>query len=456
VVTAGSLDILGLEWTTFPSRDRVSATLVCNYLAMQGLTVRERSIWDAYHEIHRVRAALLFMTNTIGAVENIDAMRYAKRRNMLGVSLLSEGNFQGDEAYQREMIWGWNKDRFLYEDVHMQWSTRTRDMTLTLYPELEGRVKVSGGVGFDNYQIEKRDSIRRGFLRRHGKERYERVIGVGCWDFGCVYPQETRYQLSQSLLGPEQCERFRSDGLAFDRELDLMIKSNPGILFILKEHPGSTLGYLSSGITQSAQNPNVLILKHEEPILTCIQVSDLWMVYESTTAMEAWLLGKTTFLLNPSGREFKRDKLNEGSPSYETAQGVQQLIDAYYAGAAIKAFDERASKREMLVRSIIQWSDGLNHVRAGNEILDLIEQRKRESWQSENVSDRIARFRQHAKWELGPTFRRSKNFLGSYANKNNFSLAELAAYKKLKQSEQTAYYEKLGLSLVDLRQIRCI
>ena len=35
-----------------------------------------------------------------------------------------------------------------------------------------------------------------------------------------------------------------------------------------------------------------------------ISLSDLWITYESTTALEAWLLGVPTCLLNPSGTDF--------------------------------------------------------------------------------------------------------------------------------------------------------
>lgn len=161
------VDVISLEWTTTPMRDRVSATLVCNYLRLQGLTVREASIWDGFQAICEARPRLLFLTNTVGAVENLELMRYAKRRNMLGASLVSEGNLQGDAAYQSEMIWGWNKEKQLHEDINMQWSEFSRESTLALHPELAGRVKVSGGVGFDNYKIADAGHVKDAILSKY-------------------------------------------------------------------------------------------------------------------------------------------------------------------------------------------------------------------------------------------------------------------------------------------------
>jgi hypothetical protein len=450
------VDVISLEWTTTPSRDRVSATLVCNYLRLQGVSVVETSVYDGLQAIHEAQPRLLFITNTVGAVENLELMRYAKRRNMLGASLVSEGNFQGDDVYQSEMIWGWNKEKELHEDVNMQWSETTRLMTLNLHPELSRRVKVSGGVGFDNYQIETKIDIKREILQKYNKPEYPKVIGVGCWDFGCLYPEDPRFRVFGRLFDEAQIERFKRDSFAFDDILVELANSNQDILFLLKQHPGVQLGHMASGITKAAQLKNVLVLTNEEPILACIQASDLWIVYESTTAMEAWLLGKPTCLLNPSGRDFPRDKLNEGSPAFDSADQLQGLIDALYSGSEIAEFAERAERRRQLIKGVIQWDDGLNHVRAGNEIIDLLLGQPSRLWVGESLRETVKRLTQHAKWQLGPYVRRSENFRTSYANRVNFSAAELKDYQENKLREQQAFYRKQGLSLADLRQIRCL
>lgn len=450
------IDVISLEWTTTPMRDRVSATLVCNYLRLQGLRVNESSVWDGLQAIHETKPRLLFITNTVGALENFELIRYAKRRNMLGVSLVSEGNLQGDAAYQSEMIWGWNKEKRLYEDINMQWSEVSRNATLALHPELTGRVKVSGGVGFDNYKIAKAENVKETILHKYQKAGYRKVVGVGCWDFGFFYPEDTRFKVFDSLYEVPQKQRFIKDSFAFDEVLTQLATANEDVLFLMKQHPGVQLGHMASGITKAAQLRNVLVLTNEEPILSCIQASDIWIVYESTTAMEAWLLGKPTCLLNPSGRDFPRDRLNEGSPAFQSADQLQRMLNEYYSGTEIPEFTKRSSARKQLIKNIIQWDDGLNHVRAGNEIIDLLATQPRSGWVGESRAEKLNRWKQHAKWQLGPRIRRSVSFKSSYANKNNFSAAALNEYQKTKLKEQEAFYRSKGLSLADLRQIRCL
>lgn len=450
------IDVISLEWTTTPSRDRVSATLVCNYLRLQGIAVKEASVWDGLQSIHKAKPRLLFITNTVGAVENLELMRYAKRRNMLGLSLISEGNLWGSNALKSEAIWGWNKEKQLHEDVHMQWSEVARDATLVLHPELTDRVKVSGGVGFDNYKIAVSENIKETILGKYQKSGYKKVVGVGCWDFGFFYQKDTRFTVFDSLYEDFQKKRFIQDSFAFDDVLTQLAKANEDVLFLLKQHPGVQLGHIASGITKAAQLENVLVLTNEEPILTCIQASDIWIVYESTTAMEAWLLGKPTCLLNPSGRDFPRDKLNDGSPAFHSADQLQQVINTLYSGNEITEFAKRAEIRKQLIKGVIQWDDGLNHVRAGNEIINLLLSQSRPDWRGESLGETINRWKQHAKWQIGPYVRRSENFRTSYANRINFSLMALKDYQENKLKEQIAFYRKQGLSLSDLRQVRCL
>lgn len=43
--------------------------------------------------------------------------------------------------------------------------------------------------------------------------------------------------------------------------------------------------------------PNVITLQTEENIYDLINVSDLWITFDSTTALEAWLLGKRHYFI---------------------------------------------------------------------------------------------------------------------------------------------------------------
>lgn len=451
-----SVDVLNLEWTTAPSRDRAMATLVCNYLRLQGSRVEEQSVFDGYQALNKSKPRLLFMTNTTGAQVNLDLMQYAKSRGCLGLSLISEGNFIRDSANHLEMLWGWNKQKILAEDRYLLWSERCRTIALQLHPELVGRVRVSGGVGFDNYRIGKPKTNRENFLSQWGKAGYKKIIGIGCFDFGTMYPEDYRYPINVKSFSEVEIQRFRNDGLGFDQILSAAASARPDILFLAKQHPGQMLGHKASGTMEISKLPNVLILKDELSIFECIALSDFWIVYESTTALEAWLLGKQTCLLNPSGRNFPRDMVvSEGSPAYVNVQQLTEAIHGFYEYKALPGFFERDAARRENIKQTIQCDDGLNHVRAGNEIIELLENSTRSNWVGEKVIEKIERWKQHLKWQLGPYLRQTATSRGSHANRANFSNAALKEYQKNQMREQEAFYSASGFSLADLREIRC-
>lgn len=447
-------EVLNLEWDSKPSRDRVSATLVCNYLRLNGINVVEASVWNGLQTIYESKANLVFMTNTIGAKENLLAMKYAKKRGKLGMSLISEGNFQGDDEYQKEMIWGWNKNKILFEDIHMQWSERTRKLTLSIYPELEGKIKISGGVGFDNYQVSGKDNIKNRLLEKYGKNNYKKIIGVGCWDFGFFDREDTRYDTFKNLFDGVQKSRFLEDSVKFDKVLSEVVEANKDILFILKLHPGLQLGLKASGILNTSKLHNTLIIHNEEQIFECIQTSDIWIVYESTTALEAWLLKKMTCLINPSGRDFPRDKINEGSPAYATAKELQKFIENYYLGKKNIEFDQRKSSRDEIIKNIIQWDDGLNHVRAGNLILDMLEKKQTSYDVKEEIKENLMRIKQNIMWNISPILSRLGLKKYCVINKNDFDHKELSTFSQKKLIEQVKFYEEKKLSMVELRKIK--
>lgn len=363
------IDVLNLEWDAALSRDRQMASLVCNYLRFQGVSVKEGSVFQGYELIRKYRPCVLFLSNITGAQINFDVAAYAVWNGVKVVSLVSEGNFRESELDQ--FLWGWNEKKIPLETINMQWTERTRRMTFNRYPELQDKIKVSGGVGFDVYKLLP-PADKRVFLKKYGKEVYEKVIGVGCWDFGIFYPGDTRFLYEKSVYSANEIAYFRKDGELFNDILKKAISANPDILFLLKEHPGVQLGRKASGIAGVDEFPNVLVLRREEPIITCLSVSDFWITYESTTALEGWLMDKKTCLLNPQGGRFKRDKVSAGSPVFSTFAELQQNIEKFYSEKSLDGYAEKEAIRNELIKDTIQWSDGFNHVRAGNEIMKVL------------------------------------------------------------------------------------
>lgn len=449
-----NIDVLNLEWNSFPSRDRQMATLVCNYLRYMGYCVVEGSIFNGYHLLNKYKPKIYFNVSPLGADINFDLMKYARSKDILSASLIAEGNFKDGKEMVNQFLWGWNKDKILYENIHMQWSERTRNMSLKYYPELKDKIKVSGGVGFDLYKISQNQN-KSDFLKKYNKSNYKKVIGVACWSFGYFYEDDPHYSDIKRLFPEAVINRFKDDGKKFNKILKNIILQNKDILFLLKEHPGSKI---SLEIDGTETFPNVLILKNEEPIIDCINVSDFWIVYESTTAIEAWLLGKQTCLLNPSGTDFLfRDEVFKGSPNFGSVEELQNAINVFYKDGALPHFSELEKNRSKIIKDVMQWDDGLNHVRTGNEIINLLEKNNIQKIKKDTIEQFIGRCWQMFEWYFSSCLRFIPKVNRYYlAHRKRFNKKEINKFQEKRMKEQIEFYKKNGLTKSDLRKIRCI
>ena len=365
------IDVLNLEWTSFPSRDREAASLVCNYLRFMDRSVVEGCVFNGFRLIDKFNPRLLYINCINGASINIEMMRYAKSRGITCVTGVAEGNFRENEI--DEFVWGNNRDKIIVEDVLLLWSELAKTMTLRRYPELEKDIRVVGSPGFDKYKIVRQDDS---WLNAYvDKSKFGKIVGLGCWDFGLVFEGDYRYaSYYKSFLSHEEVEFFRSDRDRFNREMLELIAGNPDTLFILKEHPASLLGHFGSAIEGCDAYENVVILKNEVSIAQCIAIADVWLSYESTTAMEAWAMGIQTALLNPSGTDFAmRTDVYRGQPYFTSAVELSAALNEFYASGELPGFVKLSDVRQRIIRDVMQWDDGFNHVRIGNIILDYLD-----------------------------------------------------------------------------------
>jgi surface carbohydrate biosynthesis protein len=451
------IDVLNLEWSSLPSRDRQTATLVCNYLRYMGYSVVEDSIFNGYHLLNKYKPKIFFITNFSGADINFEITKYASLKDILSVTLISEGNFKDGKEMVDQFLWGWNTDKILYENIHMQWSERTRNLSLRYYPKLKDKIKISGGIGFDLYKISQNQN-KSDFLKKYNKSNYKKVIGLACWSFGYFYEDEPHYPDVKRLFPEDVIERFKNDGEKVNIILKNIILQNKDILFLLKEHPGSLFGKISLEIQGTEKFPNVLILKNEEPIIDCINVSDFWIVYESTTAMEAWLLGKQTCLLNPSGTDFNfRDEVFRGSPNFGSIKELQNAINMFYEYGTLPNFNELEKNRSKIIKDVLQWDDGLNHIRAGNEIINLLKKSTIKKIKKDTVKQFIGKCWQMFKWYFSPCLRFIPTVNRYYlVQRKCFDKRKLNKFQEKRMKEQLEFYKKNGLTKSDLRKIRCI
>jgi hypothetical protein len=270
-----------------------------------------------------------------------------------------------------------------------------------------------------------------------------------------MYPIDPRHETILKRFSKTEIERFKTDGVAFDEVLCKAAKQCSDVLFLVKLHPGNSMGLSGAGVEALSKLDNVQVVTSEWSVLDCIGAADLWLVYESTTALEAWLLGVPTALVNPSGIDFTRDKVAEGSPNLPTSVDIVDAISSLQGEQPMTAFDDLAPIRDRLIKATIQWADGLNHVRAGNAILDLLEADatppRSTSWDL-----RKALWKYKLLTWAKPLLRRSKAWSQYYKHVDGWDQGRLDSYATETMQRQQAYYAQQGLTLTDLKSIQCL
>ena len=71
-------------------------------------------------------------------------------------------------------------------------------------------------------------------------------------------------------------------------------------MFLLKSHPGDGFGKTSLEFEGLQEFPNVNFVKNSISIHDVIASSDLWMSFNSSTNLEAWLMNKPSLRFKPT------------------------------------------------------------------------------------------------------------------------------------------------------------
>lgn len=336
------------------------------------------SMWDWYL-VDKIKPDLIIFPNIEGAMINYRLAKYLQMKKYPIISLTSEGNYIED--YLDDFIWGNNSEKKLIEDVKYLWSERCYDMVIKKYPDLKPRLNISGGVGFDRYLIYDYFD-KKTFLEKYGKCKYNKVVGYATWAFDRYLNDSELNYLNDDRLTyiinqeKKKCGEFlygeiNNLKLKLNKILCDIVLNNKDILFILKLHPGTVRDDLTE--ISKLNFDNVIILKNEEEIADIINVCDIWMAFNSTTCLEAWLLKKPTInLLQPPDQMKKHNLIFEGTiitPDYETIQGH---IDEFYQTGVIRDFEKLHEARISVIKRIIQNDDGHNHTRTAEDIYQSI------------------------------------------------------------------------------------
>ena len=326
------------------------------------------------HEIYRQRPGVILQANTIGSNLYFEISKIAHEQNIPLFALISEGNFRTDGSFN---YWGFNRDKKFYQEYVCCWSERTAEFLGKEVPEAKDKIVITGGVGFDRYTIYKFQN-KENFLRKYSSTQFTRIIGYAGWAFGKLDHKRGRNELLIWAKGDENKLTWIEEQRKKVRDiLEQAIVNNPSTLFILKQHPQENsperTDAVKNEMSELAHHKNVLYLCGEESIHDLISVSDLWTCFESTSALESWLMGKQTIFINPE-KDFNRDPLYKGSALSQSYDEFQKLIDEFYTTGRIEQFfnDTRATIRKELIKDIIGFGDGMNHIRAANYFQKMI------------------------------------------------------------------------------------
>jgi hypothetical protein len=328
-------------------------------------------VWDLF-TIYIKRPSLVILPNTVGSKWYFEISKYANKSGCIVFALISEGNLTVQSNY-----WGFNIDRKFYQDYLCLWSSRTFEYFINEFKKDKSKLAVTGAVGFDRYIINKYID-KREFLKRFNFEKYEKVISYAGWAFGKLY-NETGVREIEGVHGKKNILRKKwmiKEQLNVESILKKTINDNKDILFILKQHPNETHPHISkispNEIVRLREIENVLFISDELDIHDAISISDLWFGYETTTAIEAWMMGTETIMINPSSQQ--KTKIQNASIRIENIGRLQDVINEYYNNDMIECFysTDKMKLRDETIASSIGIGDGNNHIRAGLLLADSI------------------------------------------------------------------------------------
>lgn len=338
------------------------------------LKVKICSVFDPYMiDIYKPR--LIIMENTIGSIFHVKFGKYAYRKGFPIISLMSEG-FLTEQNIQTD-LWGCNLKHEIYFDKWFLWTPTLKKMAIKYFSDLADRVDldISGAMGFDRYQIYS-FADKRSFLIKYHKGKYKKVIGYAGWVFSSYY-NPVDYENLMKELGQKYFTFFKSDQKTVNNILRETIISNKDILFIFKMHPSEMEDNMDISRQWMNEFDNVLVFQAEEAVADIINVCDLWMVYDSTTCAEAWLLKKPTVVIMPSLNIKFRSSCYKGSVIAHNLKQLINLINNYYEKGILSGFEKKQKQREKIVRLLVYKEDGLNFKRTADKIYTFIQNHKK-------------------------------------------------------------------------------
>ena len=410
------------------------------------------------HAIYRKKPDIvLIATNAIGSTLHHQVAQYSAKNNTLVFTLISEGNFRTDGTFN---YWGHNKDKKFYQEFLCMWSQRTFDFFWEELPQYRDKIVLTGAPGFDRYATYKY-ATRNEILNKYQLGHYKKVITYAGWAFGKLFNEESIKDFTSNYKGnpKEYIEWLKKQMLLVESHLRYIAEKNPDILFILKRHPSEKNPHIvakdQNEMVNLLEYPNTLYLVDEEKVHDLISISDLWLGFESTTVIESWLMDKNkpTIFINPD-INFNRDINYKGTLIAKSKTELQKYISEFYETGNIQQFhtEELKDNRKAIIKSVIGFDDGMNHIRTGyylKKTIQKLNKKQGNSWKKIKLDPKY--FLMYLLMHTGKYFYSRKLFekLPKFKKTiwifERFRLKDFAAAKKKSDMFLDEFYKKNNL-----------
>jgi hypothetical protein len=416
--------VMCIEWSTKGREFDMQLPLIYFFEKILGWNVEYKSAFN-WPSIIKAVPDLILMSGVEGSKVGMEWARRIEKSKIPLFSQVTEGIFREENI--EEFVFGHNKKKkHISQNMIMYWSFNSYLMAIKAFPKLKSKTRVSGAVGFDKYKLFKTKYIKK-------KNQKTKIIGYAAFDFNALIEDPRRINFRDIFINDvNNCSLILKD----------LALSLPDITFLVKPHPHDE-GKIPLEVRE-LQNLNNIKIDFDISINDAIASSDIWLNYNSSTNLDAWLLDKPSItFLNDKKRIFSEN--NYGSVMENDSMKIKDLIIEFYNNGRIKRFDDLKEKRKKYIRRSIGYNDGMNHVRFMSFLKPYIEsiekgKQKKGVWKL-SLMEKVKGYIKHLVYTLSYN-RPWIPFIGRYSTfYKRFSLQELEKQKKKTFPKINIFYE---------------
>jgi len=341
-------------------RELESSSLIAYHLERFGY----RAVWAKIEDlfmIDLIKPEAVLLSDTYNP-ENLIAARYIKDRGYPLITFEAEVTYYPN-YFPDLMVWGWNKEKVMYEDLVLIASDYVKDI-LAKQGKDTTKCVTTGVHRFDIYPsttfLDKK-----GFTKTYDLSDDKKIVSYASWGFESFFDKENALLFYYTDYDDPLCERIRQFKNKIHDWLEGLIQNMPDVIFVLKLHPATELA--SSEVSGLESYYNVLVIRSETLAPDLISASDVWITFNSTTILEAYYFDKPVLIcsLDP-----ELDKILvpyvAGADCVRTVEQARDLIRSYLENRS--PLPDHSLERQRICREFVNDFDGLNAYRCAQAV----------------------------------------------------------------------------------------